>query len=64
MASAGYRQHVMKGDDQERIMAVLKYPEFCLYVYPFFHSLMLTGARWSNVAAAHWDENDLAIARE
>lgn len=39
-------------------------PEFCPYVYPLFHSLMLTGVRWSNLAAARWDENDLATACE
>jgi integrase len=60
MESAQPRQRVMKGDEQERIMEALRSTQFRPYVYPFFRLLMLTGVRWSNLAAARWDEIDLA----
>lgn len=53
------RQRVMQGDEQARIMEALRSPQFRPYVYPFFRLLMLTGVRWSNLAAARWDNIDL-----
>ncbi|WP_440531646.1 tyrosine-type recombinase/integrase [Variovorax sp. YR566] len=53
------RQRVMVGDEQARIMEALRSPQFRPHVYPFFRLLMLTGVRWSNLAAARWENIDL-----
>lgn len=53
------RQRCLSADEQARLLAALKDPQFGDWVFPYFRLLMLTGVRKSNLSAAKWADINL-----